>query len=441
MLSSEVASEGLDFQFCDLLINYDLPWNPMRIEQRIGRIDRYGQQSESVAIVNLITPGTVDFDIYERCLSRIGVFRNAIGGSEEILGEITQEIQSIADNFTLTTEQRRARLQQLADNKIRELQAEGELEDKQGELFGLTVPNQSWREEIEDAESFWLSAEALQRCVSAYLSDVAGTSSGYLLGSKPLKTLRLGQSVRATLLEDYRSLGTSKDAVARDAVARRWERWLKGGEPHLPVTFDQETAAFDPTLTYLNVLHPLVRQAAHHLRRIQVVQVRLSASSDAVPPGEYTFALYQWHKVGVRPDDTLVAVTSDPSLDAAIMSLLETATDESDGGPPDDWTIALLDERHHAEWSQAREIHMADNEKLVEHRKHSLSVSHQKRHRVLEDRIATATDDKIRRMRESELARADNDHEQRLAELERQASSADIHTTQIMRGKIHIERA
>ena len=56
LLSTEVGCEGLDFQFCDLLINYDLPWNPMRIEQRIGRIDRYGQQSETVVIVNFVRP-------------------------------------------------------------------------------------------------------------------------------------------------------------------------------------------------------------------------------------------------------------------------------------------------------------------------------------------------------------------------------------------------
>ncbi len=95
LLSSEVGCEGLDFQFCDFLVNYDLPWNPMRIEQRIGRIDRYGQRSETVAIVNFVTPGTVDADIYERCLVRIGVFRHAIGGNEEILGEITKELRSI----------------------------------------------------------------------------------------------------------------------------------------------------------------------------------------------------------------------------------------------------------------------------------------------------------------------------------------------------------
>ena len=66
LLFTEVGSEGLDYQFCDMMINYDLPWNPMRIEQRIGRIDRRGQQSEAVGIYNMITNGTVDADIYYR---------------------------------------------------------------------------------------------------------------------------------------------------------------------------------------------------------------------------------------------------------------------------------------------------------------------------------------------------------------------------------------
>ncbi|HEX05400.1 MAG TPA: helicase, partial [Bacteroidetes bacterium] len=106
MLFSEIGSEGLDYQFCDCIVNYDLPWNPMRIEQRIGRIDRWGQKSESVSIFNLITPGTVDADIYERCLLRIGVFNNALGGSEEILGEISREIRNIAENFDLSDVER-----------------------------------------------------------------------------------------------------------------------------------------------------------------------------------------------------------------------------------------------------------------------------------------------------------------------------------------------
>ena len=119
MLFSEIGCEGLDYQFCDCIVNYDLPWNPMRVEQRIGRIDRNGQQSETVAIVNLITPGTVDADIYERCLVRIGVFESGLGGSEEILGDISKEIKNIAENYALSEEERRLKLRQLADNKIR----------------------------------------------------------------------------------------------------------------------------------------------------------------------------------------------------------------------------------------------------------------------------------------------------------------------------------
>ncbi|MDR2740084.1 MAG: hypothetical protein LBB68_09695 [Treponema sp.] len=61
----------------------------MRVEQRVGRIDRKGQNSPAIAIYNMITPGTIDGDVYERCLWRIGVFEKTIGDCEEILGEIT----------------------------------------------------------------------------------------------------------------------------------------------------------------------------------------------------------------------------------------------------------------------------------------------------------------------------------------------------------------
>ena len=193
LLSSEVGCEGLDFQFCDLLINYDLPWNPMRIEQRIGRIDRYGQRSETVAIVNLITPGTVDAEIYERCLWRIGVFQHAVGGSEEIFGAIAQELHDIAESFSLTAEERTQRLQQLSDNSIRQIREQQELESRQSELFGLNVPGQSWHDEIRAAETFWLSPAAIQGCVTAYLTARLDTDSEHLLGAKPLKTLRLSQ--------------------------------------------------------------------------------------------------------------------------------------------------------------------------------------------------------------------------------------------------------
>ena len=196
LLFSEIGCEGLDYQFCDCIVNYDLPWNPMRVEQRIGRIDRNGQQSENVAIVNLITPGTVDADIYERCLKRIGVFEQALGGSEEILGEISKEIKNIAENYTLNEEERRAQLQQLADNRIRLIQEQEGLEQKQMELFGIRLPEDQMNREIRDASSFWLTPGSLQRLVALYLQQRCEEERDLILGEKPLKTLRLAQDAR-----------------------------------------------------------------------------------------------------------------------------------------------------------------------------------------------------------------------------------------------------
>jgi lipase chaperone LimK len=105
----------------------------------------------------MITPGTVDADIYERCLWRIGVFNNALGGSEEILGEITREIKNIAENYALSEGERSAKLQQLVDNNIRLMQEQEALEQRQAELFGIRLPQELLNREIADAASFWLN--------------------------------------------------------------------------------------------------------------------------------------------------------------------------------------------------------------------------------------------------------------------------------------------
>jgi ATP-dependent helicase HepA len=64
----------------------------MRIEQRIGRIDRYGQKSEKVLIYNFVTPETVEERIFFRCFERLGIFRDTIGDLEEVLGDRVQDL-------------------------------------------------------------------------------------------------------------------------------------------------------------------------------------------------------------------------------------------------------------------------------------------------------------------------------------------------------------
>ncbi len=88
MIATEAGSEGINLQFCNLLINYDLPWNPQRIEQRIGRVHRYGQKFD-VVVVNFINKkNAADRRVYELLSTKFNLFEGVFGASDEVLGSI-----------------------------------------------------------------------------------------------------------------------------------------------------------------------------------------------------------------------------------------------------------------------------------------------------------------------------------------------------------------
>ncbi len=93
LLCTDAAAEGLNFQFCGALVNYDMPWNPMRVEQRIGRIDRLGQESETIRIVNLHYEDTVETDVYQALENRIDLFQSVVGRLQPILARVPQAIK------------------------------------------------------------------------------------------------------------------------------------------------------------------------------------------------------------------------------------------------------------------------------------------------------------------------------------------------------------
>jgi len=93
LLCTESASEGLNMQTCGVLINYDLPWNPMRVEQRIGRVDRIGQRYPSVTIHNLYYDGTVEAKVYRKLRDRINTFTTVVGNLQPILAQVPNFIE------------------------------------------------------------------------------------------------------------------------------------------------------------------------------------------------------------------------------------------------------------------------------------------------------------------------------------------------------------
>ena len=87
-LTTEAGSEGLNLQFCNLLINYDLPWNPQRIEQRIGRCHRYGQKLDVIVVNFVNTKNVADLRVLELLQEKFTLFKGAFGASDEVLGDI-----------------------------------------------------------------------------------------------------------------------------------------------------------------------------------------------------------------------------------------------------------------------------------------------------------------------------------------------------------------
>ena len=423
LLFSEVGSEGLDYQFCDCIVNYDLPWNPMRIEQRIGRIDRRGQASEKIRIVNIITPGTVDADIYERCLLRIGIFDREIGASDEILGEMTRELQSIAEDFSLTENERRQKLQQLADNQVRLIREQQALEDRQAEFFALRVPVMRAEEELQDASSRWLSPKLLDNLIRRYLAGVSSGEQVGLLGDKAVKTLRLNQDARNLLLADFSKLPRSTAVTHRD-----WESWLKGSNPHLRVTFEPKAATENPDVNLLSPVHPLVRQAANSFAQRERAVTACQVKSDLVPPGDHPFAVYQWRFLGLQEDLQLQPVSVTENLRAQFSRLLSEATplDLAPEEIPVGSVLDDLEKAHYALWSVARDLHQAENSKRATFRLASLESSYQARISLLQDQLAKASDERIRRMHQAQIDRAVAEHARRVEDVNRAKTVSDV---------------
>jgi len=433
LLSSEVGCEGLDYQFCDGIVNYDLPWNPMRVEQRIGRIDRYGQRSETVAIFNFVTPGTVDAEIYERCLLRIGVFRQALGGSEEILGNLTREIRGIAENLQLTLEEQARRLQQLADNEIRVVQEQVRLEEQQATLFGLSVPKQD-EELIKKTSSFWLTPPRIRNLIECYFSALDGGRAYKLQSRQPMASVQLNQEMRNRLLADFKAVSQI------GAADRAWERWLKGSEPYLRVTFDPAMADEDRSLMFITPTHPLARQAAKSLDLLATAFCALSVKSHTVAPGRYPFAIYRWKFLGVTESFAFQPICESEEIAEVLFELLEAAVAAEDTSAITAAEEGRLEATHYRVWMSRRCEHIESVTRSAEARLASLTATHRARITLLEDQRDQNSDARIRRMKDAQLEAAQRDFERRCSELTRVAGQAEIVAEVAVLGIVNVKK-
>ncbi len=313
LLSSEVGSEGIDLQFCRSLVNYDLPWNPMRVEQRIGRIDRLGQKAERISIVNLFVEDTIEDRILERLYDRIGVFRETIGDLEQILGDVSEDILESLFNPRLTDEQR----EKFAEEKLHAIeylkQEQDRLESQAVNLIGFS---DYLMDSINDARAAgrWLSPEELFALVDDFFE-------AYFPGTLIEPVVDRAHQAKISLSTEARH--DLAALVARTRTTRRTR--LDTAASPITCVFDPRAGGTVPRgAEIIDPMHPLIRwieekRAVEDAPTTPPVAIELSGSDTDIPPGLYAYACQRWDLKGIRRESIIayqaVAVSTGISLD------------------------------------------------------------------------------------------------------------------------------
>ena len=295
LLASEVGSEGIDLQFAQTLVNYDLPWNPMRLEQRIGRIDRLGQKSESVSIFNLIHRNTVDDRIYNRLHERLGLCKMALGGFEEILGQEIEDLTTDLLSGHFSVEEQERRLEQAEQAIANKRQEEVVLER---EAAALIAHGDYILDSIREAQSGggWISEGDIIDYLQFALGTVDPNSDILWQKSEGLAKILLTANGR----HDYEEW-CSRHNLNPGPLARRT----------FPTTFRVGTDHTGERHPRLGPSHPLVRFLSYTLSEeggLSPNAVALTLheeQSEGLEPGVYVGSIQTW-KFGSGASSTLL---------------------------------------------------------------------------------------------------------------------------------------
>lgn len=298
LLTSEVGGEGLDMQFCRMLINYDLPWNPMRVEQRIGRIDRIGQRSPSIDVISLIAKGTIEQHVYERLYSRLLEIEQTLGAFEAILGaEITQLEQRLLDP-KLTPEEQEEEIIRSANALAERQRQERALEE---EAPGLIAHGDMILAQIEESHR-------PERRISG--SELADYVHEALAGKYP--GTRIDDAPDAPGLFDVQ-LSAHAHLALKSLLTRggRFRTRLMR-ETRIRAAFERVTG-LPKSVELVTAVHPLVRLAA--ATRMEagagvtvepVISAVVRSKDLAIPPGTYVSVAERWFVDGAVRVDRIV---------------------------------------------------------------------------------------------------------------------------------------
>jgi len=298
LLSSEVGGEGLDFQYCHAIINYDLPYNPMRVEQRIGRVDRFGQKANKVIVANLFIKGTVDEEIYDRLYRRIRLVEDGVGSLEPILGRELADLQTaiIAGTFT---EEQKEEMQRRMEEHIASAKIEmEEFEKSRRELLSddyMVKPLNSL------SKGDFVSPEDAAQLTELCLSKWKGCS--FAIDKNGFPEITLSADAISNLEHFLRAPGHEGGYnELHDLISR------KGS---IKVIFDGSLAADMPDRTFLSPTGYWLRFLTYKLEQENSLHKTFSLEfpeNEALPKGEYVVFFFEVRLEGIKTEIEFVGL-------------------------------------------------------------------------------------------------------------------------------------
>ncbi|WP_156027720.1 helicase-related protein [Candidatus Solirubrobacter pratensis] len=425
LLSSEVGSEGLDFQFCARMFNYDLPWNPMRVEQRIGRLDRYGQSSEVIHILNMIVAETIEERIFHRLYQRIQIFESSIGDLEAILGDVEVDLAALqrdALSGRLTDAELERRRNLIADVILRRQQDNETFEQESKQFLSNDEVFLELFNDIERSRRY-VTPEELRLLVERYLA-VCGCNVGLEPVGAQSGVFRLSGAIapfRGLLARTLSHSGGGAKA-ARAFIGRLRDEGID-------VTFEPAIATAQRRLEFISLHHPIVRALAlsDDVRGALSCCAAIALDLDLAPSVPHGFFVFELQAHGLKDEleQAAVIVRPDGEVIDGGADLIARLEDARDVAVLRSLTGVEVDRMHHAalDWVTAevaaREQELqARNDEIVTAQVESLRLTTDRRRLWLQQQIEEGRSAPIVRMRRSQLGRLEVDHETKLAALE-----------------------
>ena len=366
LLCSEVGCEGLDYEFCSRMVNYDIPWNPMKIEQRIGRIDRFGQKSPKIQIYNFITEGTVEEKIFYRCYDRLGIFNSTIGDLEGVLGEVATELSMTAFDMSLTEQQLTIRAQQLVDNVIRLADEQRQFENNSRELFLMDIEASDVSVTNERNNQIQWQKHLVRGYLQNSFPDVVCTDI-----SHARLRLRVYKPEKQAIYSRLAYLRRQRKVDRNSLQLAEFEKYLLSDNQNIVLNFDSTDTDYPEQMLIITATHPLITMALEQkAETADWFHTSCVVSGPcALERGKYLFACYEWKECGYRQSTDIQVLLYDYRRKQPVSitlsefeNILLSAKESAEIAAPD---LAPLDTHIYNQQKAAKERLLQINEDII----------------------------------------------------------------------------